>query len=46
MYFGSDEDLAGQTVGQNSRPRTERKTLCMIQAQGSVALETRCAGVK
>jgi simple sugar transport system substrate-binding protein len=47
MYFGSDEDLAGQTVGQ--RLTTEHgggKTLCIIQAQGSVALETRCAGVK
>jgi simple sugar transport system substrate-binding protein len=47
MYFGSDEDLAGQTVGQ--RLSTENgggKTLCIIQAQGSVALETRCAGVK
>ena len=47
MYFGSDEDLAGQTVGQ--RLTTENgggKTLCVIQAQGSVALEARCAGVK
>jgi simple sugar transport system substrate-binding protein len=47
MYFGSDELLAGQTVGQ--RLTTEHgggKTLCIIQAQGSVALETRCQGVK
>jgi simple sugar transport system substrate-binding protein len=47
MYFGSDELLAGKTVGQ--RLATENgggKTLCIIQAQGSVALETRCQGVK
>jgi simple sugar transport system substrate-binding protein len=47
MYFGSDELLAGQTVGQ--RLTTENgggKTLCIIQQQGSVALETRCKGVK
>jgi simple sugar transport system substrate-binding protein len=47
MYFGSDETLAGQTVGK--RLTTEHgggKTVCIIQAQGSVALEARCAGVK
>ncbi len=47
MYFGSDETLAGQTVGK--RLATEHpggKTICIIQAQGSVALEARCAGVK
>lgn len=47
MYFGSDEDLAGQTVGQRlTAENGGGKTLCIIQAQGSVALETRCAGVK
>jgi simple sugar transport system substrate-binding protein len=47
MYFGSDEDLAGQTVGQKIASETPGgKTLCIIQAQGSVALEARCAGVK
>jgi len=47
MYFGSDEDLAGQTVGQRlTQEHGGGKTLCVIQAQGSVALETRCAGVK
>ena len=45
MYFGSDEQLAGQTVGQRLAAETGGgKTLCIIQAQGSVALETRCAG--
>jgi simple sugar transport system substrate-binding protein len=46
MYFGSDEDLAGQTVGQRITAEGGGKALCIIQAQGSVALETRCAGVK
>ena len=47
MYFGSDEQLAGQTVGQKlAADDPSGKTLCIIQAQGSVALETRCAGVK
>lgn len=46
MYFGSDELLAGQTVGQRITEDGGSKTLCIIQAQGSVALETRCAGVK
>jgi simple sugar transport system substrate-binding protein len=47
MYFGSDEDLAGQTVGKRiSADGGAGKALCVIQAQGSVALEARCAGVK
>lgn len=46
MYFGSDEDLAGQTVGKRIASDGGGKTLCVIQAQGSVALEARCAGVK
>jgi simple sugar transport system substrate-binding protein len=47
MYFGSDEDLAGQSVGQRIAAEGDGgKTVCIIQAQGSVALETRCAGVK
>jgi len=46
MYFGSDEDLAGQSIGQRITSDNGGKALCVIQAQGSVALETRCAGVK
>ena len=47
MYFGSDETLAGQTIGQKiNQADPGGKTLCIIQAQGSVALEARCAGVK
>ena len=46
MYFGSDELLAGQTIGEKITQEGGGKTLCIIQAQGSVALETRCQGVK
>ena len=47
MYFGSDETLAGQTIGKKlAAEDPSGKTLCVIQAQGSVALEARCAGVK
>ncbi len=46
MYFGSDESLAGETAGQRIAQAGGKKVLCVIQAAGSVALETRCAGVK
>ncbi|GLZ56265.1 substrate-binding domain-containing protein [Actinomycetospora sp. NBRC 106378] len=47
MYFGSDETLAGQSAGQRlTQLNPGGKALCVIQEQGSVALETRCAGVK
>ena len=46
MYFGSDETLAGKTVGSRITKEGGKHPLCVIQAQGSVALEARCAGVK
>jgi simple sugar transport system substrate-binding protein len=46
MYFGSDETLAGQTVGRKIAQETPGKTICVIQEQGQVQLEARCAGVK
>ena len=46
MYFGSDEQLAGQAAGERIAADGAQKPLCVIQAAGSVALETRCAGVK
>jgi simple sugar transport system substrate-binding protein len=45
-YFGSDENLAGNTVGQRIKKEGGKDPLCVIQAAGSVALEARCAGVK
>jgi len=44
-YFGSDETLAGQTVGQRIKQAGGKHALCVIQAAGSVALEARCKGV-
>lgn len=46
MYFGSDEKLAGETAGKRIAEAGAKHPLCVIQAAGSVALETRCAGVK
>ena len=45
MYFGSNEQLAGRTVGERIGEDGGGKALCVIQEQGQVALETRCAGV-
>src|SRR5919206_26001 len=45
MYFGSDEDLAGQTVGSKLAAESPGHTVCVIQEQGQVQLEARCAGV-
>jgi simple sugar transport system substrate-binding protein len=46
MYFGSDETLAGQTAGERITQDGGKHPLCVIQDEGSVALESRCAGVK
>lgn len=45
MYFGSDEDVAGKAVGARIAEAGAQHPLCVIQEQGSVALEARCAGV-
>ncbi len=46
MYFGSDENLAGESAGERIAEAGGKNPLCVIQAAGSVALEARCAGVK
>jgi simple sugar transport system substrate-binding protein len=46
MYYGSDEDIAGKAVGERIASAGAKHPLCVIQEQGSVALEARCAGVK
>ena len=45
MYFGSDEALAGEAAGKRAAAAGAKHVLCTIQESGSVALETRCAGV-
>jgi simple sugar transport system substrate-binding protein len=46
MYFGQDENLAGQIAGQRLSTDGLKHVLCVVQEQGHVALEARCAGVK
>lgn len=45
-YFGQDEFIAGQAAGNRLKTDGVKKTLCVIQEQGHVGLENRCAGVK
>jgi simple sugar transport system substrate-binding protein len=45
MYFGSDETVAGQAVGQRLADLGAKHPLCVIQEAGQVQLEARCAGV-
>jgi simple sugar transport system substrate-binding protein len=45
-YFGQDESLAGRAAGERLSADGAKKVLCVIQEQGHVALEARCAGVK
>ncbi|MEU4694669.1 substrate-binding domain-containing protein [Actinoplanes sp. NPDC023714] len=46
MYFGSDETLAGESIGERLATAGAKHPICVIHQQGSVALEARCAGVK
>jgi simple sugar transport system substrate-binding protein len=45
MYFGSDETIAGEAVGQRLAELGAKHPLCVIQEAGQVQLEARCAGV-
>lgn len=45
-YFGQDERLAGIAAGEKLNADGAKKVICVIQEQGQVALESRCAGVK
>lgn len=45
-YFGSDETLAGQTAGKRMSADGYKHELCVVQFQGQVQLEARCAGVQ
>ncbi len=46
MYFGQDERLAGEAAGRRLSAEGAKHVLCVIQEQGHVALESRCAGVQ
>ena len=45
-YFGQDEKLAGIAAGEKLTTDGAKNVICVIQEQGQVALESRCAGVK
>ena len=45
-HFGSNETLAGQTVGARLAQGGYKHPICVIMSQGQVQLEQRCAGVK
>ena len=45
-YYGSDESVAGTAFGQRLNQVGAKHALCVIQEQGNVALETRCAALK
>ena len=45
-YFGQDEKLAGVAAGERLQKDGAKKIVCVIQEQGQVALESRCAGVR
>ncbi|MFG2934887.1 substrate-binding domain-containing protein [Streptomyces sp. NPDC048282] len=44
-YFGQDENIAGQAFGERLDKLGAKHALCVVQAQGQVALEARCAGL-
>ena len=45
-HFGSNEKLAGAAVGDKLQSEGLSHPICVIQEQGHVGLEARCAGVK
>ena len=45
-YFGQDETIAGIAAGQRMAKEGDKNVLCVVQTQGQIQLEERCAGVK
>jgi simple sugar transport system substrate-binding protein len=44
-YFGQDETIAGIAAGQRMAKAGVKHVLCVVQTQGQLQLEERCAGV-
>lgn len=44
-FFGQDEVVAGRAAGERLNEEGAQRAICVIQDQGNVALEARCAGV-
>lgn len=45
-HFGQDEDVAGAAVGDKLKAEGLSHPICVVQEQGNVALDQRCAGIK
>ena len=45
-YFGQDGYIAGEEAGKRLQSEGAQKVICVIQEQGHVDLEARCAGVR
>ncbi|MDX3583468.1 sugar ABC transporter substrate-binding protein [Streptomyces europaeiscabiei] len=45
-FFGQDEAVSGQAFGNKLNETGAKHALCVVQVQGHVGLEARCAGVK
>ncbi|MEW1718281.1 sugar ABC transporter substrate-binding protein [Streptomyces sp. NPDC093109] len=45
-YFGQDERVAGEALGNKLNTLGAKHNICVIQDQGHTGLEARCAGVK
>src|SRR5260370_1982402 len=45
-YFGQDESIAGQAAGKRLATAGAKHLLCVLQEQGQVQLEARCAAVQ
>lgn len=44
-YFGQDERIAGIAAGERLKTDGATNAICVIQEQGAVQLEARCAGI-
>ncbi|MGW7418709.1 sugar ABC transporter substrate-binding protein [Streptomyces sp. NPDC054813] len=45
-FFGQDETVAGEALGNRLNTQGAKKVVCVIQEQGNVGLTQRCDGVK
>jgi simple sugar transport system substrate-binding protein len=45
-FYGEPEELSGQVAGEQLNKGGYKHALCVVQAQGQVQLEDRCAGMK
>ncbi|MEU1196614.1 sugar ABC transporter substrate-binding protein [Streptomyces sp. NPDC005813] len=45
-FFGQDETVAGEALGNKLNAEGAKKAVCVIQEQGNIGLTQRCDGVK